>query len=406
MATSVRSRGCCLALLAAGAVYGAASWLRTKYWIEADELRVDTGVISRQSRRIRVDRLQGIDISQPFVARIFGLAELKMDVAGGGASEGSLAFLRLQEAQDLREMLLARRDAVKAGAAAGAETPAVQPQPLPERVVATLDLRTLVLGLLLSPEAGAFIVTALVFGGLFAVFGAISGFAAMVPVLAGFALTLFRRLSAYYRFTVLETPAGLQVRRGLFELDSQTITLSRVQGVVVTEPLLWRGFGWARLDVALAGYATPDGNGKPSASTLMPVAPRPLVIWLARRVLEHSGSPDLDEVVLSPPPERSRWVAPVRRNFLFSGVGEHLVVSREGIFTKRTHAVPHARVQSLQVLQGPWQRRLGLADLQVDSPPGPVKVRVRHRDAGEARRLLDQENEVARAARELSRLQG
>jgi putative membrane protein len=110
--------------------------------------------------------------------------------------------------------------------------------------------------------------------------------------------------------------------------------------------------------------------------------------------------------VLSPPPERSRWVAPVRRNFLFSGVGEHLVVSREGIFTKRTHAVPHARVQSLQVRQGPWQRRLGLADLQVDSPPGPVKVRVRHRDAGEARRLLDQENEVARAARELSRLQG
>ncbi len=395
-----------LALLAAGAVYGAASWLRTKYWIEADELRVDTGVISRQSRRIRVDRLQGIDISQPFVARIFGLAELKMDVAGGGASEGSLAFLRLQEAQDLRELLLARRDAVKAGAAAGAEAPAVQPQPLPERVVATLDLRTLVLGLLLSPEAGAFIVTALVFGGLFAVFGAISGFAAMVPVLAGFALTLFRRLSAYYRFTVLETPAGLQVRRGLFELDSQTITLSRVQGVVVTEPLLWRGFGWARLDVALAGYATPDGNGKPSASTLMPVAPRPLVVWLAGRVLEHSGSPDLDEVVLSPPPERSRWVAPVRRNFLVSGVGEHLVVSREGIFTKRTHVVPHARVQSLQVLQGPWQRRLGLADLQVDSPPGPVKVRVRHRDAGEARRLLDQENEVARAARELSRLQG
>ena len=404
MATSVRSRWLLLALLAAGAVYGAASWLRTKYWIEADELRVDTGVVSRQSRRIRVDRLQGIDISQPFVARIFGLAELKMDVAGGGASEGSLAFLRLQEAQDLREMLLARRDAVKASAAAGADTPTEQPQPLPERVVATLDLRTLVLGLLLSPEAGAFIVAALVFGGLFAVFGAISGFAAMIPVLAGFALTLFRRLSAYYRFTVLETPAGLQVRRGLFELDSQTITLSRVQGVVVTEPLLWRGFGWARLDVALAGYATPDGNGKPSASTLMPVAPRPLVIWLARRVLEHSGSPDPDEVVLSPPPERSRWVAPVRRNFLFSGVGEHLVVSREGIFTKRTHAVPHARVQSLQVLQGPWQRRLGLADLQVDSPPGPVKVRVRHRDAGEARRLLDQENEVARAARELSRL--
>ena len=107
-----------LAMLVAGLVYGTASWLRTKYWIEADELRVDTGVVSRQSRRIRVDRLQGIDIAQPFVARVFGLAELRMDVAGGGAREGSLAFLPLKDAQVLRETLLARRDTVRARKAA------------------------------------------------------------------------------------------------------------------------------------------------------------------------------------------------------------------------------------------------------------------------------------------------
>jgi putative membrane protein len=138
----------------------------------------------------------------------------------------------------------------------------------------------------------------------------------------------------------------------------------------------------------------------------MPVAPRPLVMWLARQLLEHSGSPDPDAVALTPPPERSRWVAPVQRHFLLSGVGEHLVVSRQGMITRRTHAVPHVRVQSLQVHQGPWQRRFGLADLQVDSPPGPVKVRVRHRDAGEARRLLDRENEVARTARATGGLTG
>ena len=78
-------------LLFVGGVYGAVSWLRTTFWIEADELRVDTGVLSRQSRRIRIDRLQGVDIVQPFVARILGLAELRMDVAGGNAREGSLA---------------------------------------------------------------------------------------------------------------------------------------------------------------------------------------------------------------------------------------------------------------------------------------------------------------------------
>ncbi len=89
----------------------------------------------------------------------------------------------------------------------------------------------------------------------------------------------------------------------------------------------------------------------------------------------------------------------MRRHFLLSGVGEHLVVSREGVLGRRTHVVPYARVQSLQLHQGPWQRRFGLADLHVDSPPGPVRVRLRHRDAGEARRLLDRANEVARLAR-------
>ena len=398
-----------LVLLVAGGVYGAASWMRTKYWIEADELRVDTGVISRQSRRIRVDRLQGIDISQPFVARLFGLAELKMDVAGGGAGEGSLAFLPLAEAQDLRATLLARRDAVRASrrpAAGGDDAAAGGPadSPAPERVLATLDLRTLVLSLLLSPETGAFVVAAVVFAGLFAALGQFAGVAAAVPVLIGFGLTLFRRLSAYYGFTVSETPAGLQVRRGLFERDAQTITLARVQGVVVSEPILWRRFGWAKLDVALAGYSSSlDTDGRPSASTVMPVAPRPFVLGLARRLLAEAGSPDPDDVELLAPPERSRWVAPVQRRFLAAGLGEHLVVSREGVLTRRTHVVPHARVQSLRLTQGPWQRRLGLADLLVDSPPGPVRVRARHRDAVEARRLLDEEDHRARLARSPSR---
>ena len=390
-----------LAMLVVGAVYGFASWLRTKYWIEADELRVDTGVVSRQSRRIRVDRLQGIDISQPFVARLFGLAELKMDVAGGHSREGSLAFLPLREAEELRAALLSRRDAVRAsvaGEAAGAGA-APPPPPVPERTVATLDPRTLIVSLLLSPESFAFVVAALFFGTLFAVLGDLGG-VAVVPVLGGFAITQFRRLSAYYGFTVSETPAGLQVRRGLFERDATTITLARVQGVVIGEPVLWRRFGWAKLDVALAGYASSsDSDGKPSASTVMPVAPRPLVIALARRLLAEAGSPDPDNVVLTPPPERSRWVAPVRRRFMSSGGGDGLVVSREGLVNRLTHVVPHARVQSLQLHQGPWQRRLGLADLQVDSPPGPVKVRARHRDAGEARALLERENEVARRAR-------
>src|SRR3712207_274545 len=76
------------ALLVAGLVYGTASWVRTRYWITEAELRIDTGVLGRRSRRIRIDRLQGFDIVQPLVARLLGLAELKFDVASGSDQIG------------------------------------------------------------------------------------------------------------------------------------------------------------------------------------------------------------------------------------------------------------------------------------------------------------------------------
>jgi putative membrane protein len=388
-----------LAALVAGLAYGTASWVRTKYWVEADELRVDTGVVSRQSRRIRVDRIQGIDIVQPFVARLFGLAELRMDVAGGGAKEGSLAFLPLSEARELRETLLVRRDAVRSLRSGHAPDTDPRGAPAPETRVAALDLRMLVVSLLLAPETVGFVVAAVALGSMLAFFGQLGSVAGVLSVLVGFALTQFRKLSAYYGLTLTASASGLHVRRGLFELNTQTVNLARVQGVLLTEPLMWRRLGWARLDVSVAGHQRAEDNGKPSASTVMPVARRALALSLARTLLADAGAPDPAAVVLVAPPARARWAAPVRARFMAFGVGEDLVVSREGVLTRRTHIVPHARVQSLQLHQGPWQRRLGLADLEVDSPPGRVRVRARHRDVAEARALLDREVAVTARAR-------
>lgn len=402
-----------LVVLLGGFVFGYASWLRTRYWITEDELRIDTGVLYHQSRRIRIDRLQGIDIVQPFVARLFGLAELKIDVAGGDR-EGSLAYLPLAEAHQVREVLLARRDAVRrsAGRATeGPETPAgVDPAwAPPEHEIARLELPTLLLSMLLSWET----VGTVVGGVVVSVLALTAGGAVAIPVLpvfAGFALIQVRKLSAYYGFTVSQTSAGLQVRRGLLERTTQTIALARVQGVLLSEPALWRRTGWAKLDVSIAGYGTgSDTEGGPSATTVMPVAPRPLVVQLARHLLGGdpwgSGAEDIDPdaVPLTPPPRQARWLDPFARRFMGAGTSDTLIASREGWFTRRTHVVRHARVQSLRLTQGPLERRLGLANVHVDSPPGPVHVLARHRDAAQARELLEREQALAESARTAAR---
>ncbi|HSV40508.1 MAG TPA: PH domain-containing protein [Nocardioidaceae bacterium] len=384
-----------MGLLVAGVAFGAVSWWRTKYWIEGDELRVDTGVISRQSRRIRIDRLQGIDIVQPFVARLFGLAELRMDVAGGGKAEGSLAFMSLVEAQDLKELLLARRDAAKRPITH--ETPLDQlPPPHPDRLLAKLELRILLASWALSPETIVLALAVMSFGGVAVIGGSFGAATGILPVVIGFGLVAFRKFAGFYNFTITDTAAGLQVRRGLLELTSQTVALNRVQGVVVAQPLLWRPFGWARLDVSIAGASSADAEGKLLSSTLLPVGPLAVVLQLAQHTLRGI---DLNAVPLSPPPSRTKWVEPIGRFFVDAGLDERMVVCKRGWFTHKTHAVPHRRVQSVRVTQGPLMRRLRLAHVYVDSPPGPVSVTMRFRDETEARRLLERAVELGRQAR-------
>jgi putative membrane protein len=136
--------------------------------------------------------------------------------------------------------------------------------------------------------------------------------------------------------------------------------------------------------VSIAGYGVGMDEG-PAPSTVLPVGDRRVVHALARHVL--SGL-DPQTAHLRPVPSRARWFAPVGFRYLRAGTTEHLVVSREGWFARRTHAAPQARVQSVRITQGPLQRFLGLADVHTDSPPGPTVVRARHRDAAEARRLF------------------
>ena len=381
-------------LLLAGAAYGFGSWLVTKYWIDDAELRIDTGLLFRRSRRIRIDRLQGVDIVQPLLARIFGLAEVRFDVAAGGDREGALAYLPHAQALELRRILLERRDDLRGDPQQESAGTSGQ---VAETVLGRLDLGRLLGSLALSSEMLFVLATVALLTVVFVITGSFAVAGGIVPALLGLGIALARRLTASYGFVVTESAQGLHVRRGLTSLSSQTITRSRIQGLVVHEPLLWRSAGWARLEVSVAGYESGQGEEAQASSVLMPVAPVDEVHALARHVLGR----DIREVPLARTERRARWLAPLSAWTLAVGQDAGLLVSRRGFWVRRLDAVPPGRVQSLRVTQGPFKRRLRLADVIVDSPPGPVHVRALLRDAEEAKLFLGRAVETCRAARSI-----
>jgi putative membrane protein len=410
-----------LTFVVIGFVYGVLTWWFTRFRIDAEELRIDSGVLLRRSRRVSIARLQGVDVVQPLLARLFGMAELRFEVAGGSGTEAPLAYLRLDEAHRLRGVLLDRATDVDTAVATGAvgsapARPTAEPTAGPvhgpvhgpmagapgaaatrEYEIARVDPTWLVVGTLLSSE----FLGSVAFAGLAlmatVLSGEVAGLALAFPAVVGAASVLVRGIVNQWGFVLSDTGRGWRLRSGLFNLRSQTVPVDRVQGVALVEPLLWRRLGWVRVQVDVAGYYGTSGQGgAPSASTLLPVAPRGLALGVLARLLPVGAVTDVPQ---RPVPRSVRWFRPVGWRYLGVGSADDVVVTTRGWVKRRTDIVPHHKVQSIRVSQGPLQRRLGLLDVVFQTTPGPVDAVAKHRPAGEVREWVRDQLEVAARAR-------
>jgi putative membrane protein len=373
-----------MALLGFG--FGFASWWFTRYGFDGDDLRIDSGILQRRSRRVRMDRLQAVDVVRPLVGRLLGLSELRMEVAGGGESEAPLAYLSADDAVRLRAELLARSAGISADTPEAPERP-VYEVPLDRLAGSTFLSGMFVFAVLLL----AGIVVTVILGSGAVVAAALSG---VLPALFGIAAALWYQLGRNFGFTLAESPDGFRIRKGLLDTRAQTVPPGRIQGVALRQPLLWRIRGWVRVDLNVAGYAGSSNAGQ--TSTLLPVATYPEAIWVLREVLPGA---DPANVLLDPVPKRAAWLRPLGWLRLAYGVDDRVVVAREGVFYRTLTIVPHAKTQSVRLTQGPIQRRLRLATVSVDTTPGPVEAVIRHRPQEQARQILEAQAERARLAR-------
>ena len=369
------------------------SWYFTGYQVINRELRVYEGLLWRRSRAIALERLQSVEVVRPLLARITGLAELRLEVVGAAKTEAPLAFLTVAQANQLRDHLLS----ISAGPRPAVE-PQLQPAPAQaEQVLHRVAPRDLLVAQLLTPEA-IFVP--------FAVAGSMVNFAfnpdlSLVGIITvataaiGIAVRPIRRMIAEYGFTVASAPSGLRLRHGLTETRSQTVPPGRVQALAVTWPLLWRPLGWLRSRIDVAGY-TGGNSERTRGGTLLPVA-EPIV---AQRVIAQVlPGVDIARVPLTAVPPQARFRAPLSYRVLAAGLADDVFAIRSGLLTRELVLVPYARIQSVRIVQGPWQRWLGLASVHADTAGLTIGAVADHRDLAEARWLVAELTDRARRAR-------
>ncbi|GAA3269891.1 PH domain-containing protein [Dactylosporangium vinaceum] len=378
-----------LVILVGAIVVSAVAWAVTGYEIAGRELRIHEGLLSRRVRSIPLERVQAIDVVRPALARIFGLAELRLEVIGGGKTEAPLAYLTVAGATELRASLL------------GLATGAAPTRPDQERPLFAVDNRRLMLAQLLTPQA-----LSVPIGAVFVLGPAINhpdwtliGAASTITAFLGIFQVPVRRVLDEWDFRIADDSTALRVRQGLLNKRSQSVPPRRVQGIKVTWPLLWRPAGWARARMDVAGYGG-DGEEQLRAGTLVPVASASDTAELIAAVLREAAltTADAHALPVAAPPRRARWLAPLAWSRIGVAVTDEFVVVREGVLTRELIAVPLARVQSVRITQGPWQRALSLATVTVDTA-GRLSATARLRDAADAYRLADDLATRSRAAR-------
>lgn len=396
-------------------------WRFHRFRITGDDVEVQSGVLFRTHRRAPLDRVQGVNLTRPMIARLLGAA--KLEVVGAGLDANvKLEYLSTANAEAVRadilrlasgRQLAGARAAQAAGvplgrAAAGAVTAGITgliegvdgPVDEPESIVHIPPGRLIASHLLSGSTIWLLLLLAAV------VVGSIVGtpwlLFSIIPALIGFGAYWFRSITRALRYSIAPVPSGVRITFGLFTTVTEVLPPGRVHALEIRQPLLWRGFGWWAIRITrLSGRSASDSQALQSAEVL-PVGTRDDAGRVLRLLLpatsaeewtalvEHGLLGPVQDAAATDPytttPRRARWLRPLswRRNGLLLTPGALLL--RTGRLRRALVILPLARLQSVRISQGPVDRALRVANLTGHTVLGPVSggIGIIDRDAAVA----------------------
>ncbi|MFS0734201.1 PH domain-containing protein [Microbacterium sp. 1P10UB] len=389
-----------VAALLVGAFY--VSWRFHTFRITGDDVEVRSGVLFRSHRQSPLDRVQGVNLTRPMVARLLGMA--KLEVVGAGLDANvKLEYLSTSSAEAVRADILqlasgrqlaeralrgeprTRREAASSavsegitGLIVGAEQPVEDPSSVVHipigRIVASHLLSGSTIGLVI-------LIAAIVVG---AVLGTPWILFAVLPTVLGFGAYWVRGITKTLRYSIAPRSTGVRITFGLFTTVTEVLPPGRIHAVEIRQSVLWRPFGWWSITVnRLSGGSAAQSAADPF-TTVLPVGAREDVAKVLQLLLPAMPEAEwpvvFDDGVLGPraddpytnTPRRARLLRLLswRRNgfLLVPGV----LLLRRGFIWRTLGIFPLARAQSFGLEQGPLARALGLAAVTVHTIAGRV----------------------------------
>ena len=311
-----------LPILVVGAVVGVAatigwaylSWKRFTFQLSDTELRIDRGVVFRQTAHIPFDRIHSVDHSAGLLERVLGVVTLNVQTAGVSAkAEGVIEGLTLDVAEALqREIFLRVRGGgtVESPVSIGGSIVDGAEQPRPDMARSVSDLsssvrgvlggvgedapvtfeyhlptKNLILAAISSTQSFVAIIVFIAAGAQFLemfqlydrLFESVGDVVLNLPVLEGLlfvvaALVLtwvFSVVSTTLKFggfTVRRRGPRVEVDRGLLERKVAGIPIERIQSVRVNSGIIRRFLKFAEIELDVAG-----GLGKGESTAEVPV---------------------------------------------------------------------------------------------------------------------------------------
>lgn len=242
-------------------VSGILTWMRFTYRIEEDELRIEYGIFVRKKRYIPFERIQSIDLTEGLLQRLFGLVKVEIETAGGGEeAEGVLSAISRQEAQLIQKYVAAAKGRTVHEQASNTEDQLVYRITTPQ--LFALSFTSGGVGVVISAvfallsQLDDVIPYKRVFGGFekWAVHNVtIMAIAVFLGLLFAWFIALIMTLLKYANFTVIKKENDLIITHGLLERKQLTIPLNRIQALRITENLIRQLIGYGTVHLESAG---------------------------------------------------------------------------------------------------------------------------------------------------------